>query len=169
MTSSTSTETTPNATLQNLLIVEVQGQLFALDASFLREVIPARGATRIPGAPALVKGLINLRGSLIVVADVAMRLMGPDAGLAPDDGSIVLVEVEGKSLGLAVQDVRDVVALEVEPIDGSTKVALGQGSPVSATHTAGSSAGSLCLGVGRLENEIVIVLDVAALARQVVA
>jgi purine-binding chemotaxis protein CheW len=169
LTSSTSTETTPNATLQNLLIVEVRGQLFALDASFLREVIPARGATRIPGAPALVKGLINLRGSLIVVADVAMRLMGPEAGLAPDDGSIVLVEVEGKNIGLAVQDVRDVVALEVEPIDGSTKVALGQASPVSATATAGSSAGSLCLGVGRLENEIVIVLDVAALARQVVA
>lgn len=139
-----------------------------MDASFLREVIPARGATRIPGAPALVKGLINLRGSLIVVADVAMRLMGPEAGLAPDDGSIVMVEVEGKNIGLAVQDVRDVVALEVEPIDGSTQAALGQ------TNTAGGlgvgvGGGSLCLGVGRLENEIVIVLDVAALARQVVA
>lgn len=165
MTSSTSIETTPNAALQNLLIVEVRGQLFALDASFLREVIPARPATRIPGAPALVKGLINLRGSLIVVADVALRLLGSDAGLSPDEGSIVLVEVEGKNIGLAVQDVRDVVALEVEPIDGSTKVALGQGSPSSATATAGS----LCLGVGRLETEIVIVLDVAALARQVVA
>ncbi len=169
MTSSTSTETTPNATLQNLLIVEVRGQLFALDASFLREVIPARGATRIPGAPAVVKGLINLRGSLIVVADVAMRLLGPDAGPTPDDGSIVLVEVEGKTIGLAVHDVRDVIAIEVEPIDGSTKVALAQGSTANGATLGGTSAGSLCLGVGRLESEIVIVLDVAALARQVVA
>jgi len=96
------------------------------------------------------------------VADVALRLLGSDAGPSPDEGSIVLVEVEGKTIGLAVQDVRDVVALEVEPIDGSTKVALGQGS-------AATTAGSLCLGVGRLETEIVIVLDVAALARQVVA
>ncbi|HEV8365779.1 MAG TPA: chemotaxis protein CheW [Gemmatimonadaceae bacterium] len=165
MTSSTSIETTPNAAIQNLLIIEVRGHLFALDASYLREVIPARTATRIPGAPALVKGLINLRGSLIVVADVALRLLGSDAGPSPDDGSIVLVEVDGKNIGLAVQDVRDVVALEVEPIDGSTKVALGQGSSSSPTATAGS----LCLGVGRLESEIVIVLDVAALARQVVA
>src|SRR5262245_20899500 len=100
LTSSISIETTPNATLQNLLIVEVRGQLFALDASYLREVIPARQATRIPGAPALVRGLINLRGSLIVVADVALRLMGADATQAPDDGSIVLVEVEGKNIGL---------------------------------------------------------------------
>jgi len=165
LTSSTSIETTPNAALQHLLIVEVRGQLFALDASFLREVIPDRTATRIPGAPALVKGLINLRGSLIVVADVALRLLGTDAGPSPDEGSIVLVEVEGKTIGLAVQDVRDVVAIEVEPIDGSTKVALGQGAHASATATAGS----LCLAVGRLESEIVIVLDVAALARQVVA
>jgi purine-binding chemotaxis protein CheW len=138
--------------------VEVRGQLFALDASVLREVVPARQATRIPGAPAVVKGLINLRGSLIVVADVALRLMGAESTQSPDEGSIVLVEVDGKNVGLAVQDVRDVVALEVEPIDGSTQAAMG---PLGG--------GSLCLGVGRLENEIVIVLDVAALSRQVVA
>lgn len=181
MTTSVSTATTPNATLQNLLIVEVRGQLFALEASILREVVPSRQATRIPGAPAVVKGLINLRGSLIVVADVALRLLGDRAGEVPDDGSIVLVEVDGKNLGLAVQDVRDVVTLEVESIDGSVQAALGeadsftqavlgggQGGP-GGSGGSGGPAGSLCLGVGRLENEIVIVLDVAALARQVVA
>ncbi len=156
MTSSISTETTPNALVEHLLIVEVRGQLFGFDASFLREVIPARAATRIPGAPSLVKGLINLRGSLIVVADVAMRLLG--AGPSDDDGSIVLVEAEGKSLGLAVQDVRDVVAMHIEPIDGTAQLPSGQSPPAS-----------LCRGVGRLETEIVIVLDVAALSRQVVA
>jgi purine-binding chemotaxis protein CheW len=156
LTSSTSTETTPNAVTEHLLIVEVRGQLFGFAASHLREVIPARATTRIPGAPSLVKGLINLRGSLIVVADVAVRLMGTSP--SDDEGSVVLVEVGGKCLGLGVQDVRDVVALAVEPIDGST--------PVPSGPTA---VASLCRGVGRLENEIVIVLDVAALARQVVA
>lgn len=151
--------------------MEVRGQLFALDASCLREVIPARATTRIPGAPALVKGLINLRGSLIVVADVALRLLGPEVGggVPPDDGSIVMVEVDGKSLGLAVQDVRDVVALEVEPIDGGAEAAIGQGTAAAEAVVGGSGTASLCLGVGRLENEIVIVLDVAALSRQVVA
>lgn len=148
--------------------MEVRGQLFALDASVLREVIPARATTRIPGAPEVVKGLINLRGSLIVVADVALRLAGAAPGAEPEDGSIVLVEVDGKSLGLAVQDVRDVVALEVETIDGSAQAALGQTGTAGGAG-AGVGGGSLCLGVGRLENEIVIVLDVAALARQVVA
>ncbi len=158
MTTTVSIETTPNAALEHLLIVEVRGQLFGFEASYLREVIPSRPATRIPGAPQPVKGLINLRGSLIVVADVAMRLIGEvDSGPA-EDGSIVLVESDGKSLGLAVQDVRDVVALEVEGIEGS--------APMTSVQ---SSSASLCRGVGRLEGEIVIVLDVAALARQVVA
>jgi purine-binding chemotaxis protein CheW len=155
--STSSIETTPNATLEHLLIVEVRKQLFGFEASYLREVIPSRATTRIPGAPRPVKGLINLRGSLIVVADVATRLVGgsieePAAG----EGAIVLVECEGRTLGLAVQDVRDVVAVEVEPIDGSASISSG----ISA---------SLCRGVGRLASEIVIVLDVAALARQVVA
>lgn len=156
MTTSISIETTPNAILENLLIVEVRGQLFGFDASFLREVIPSRPATRIPGAPPLVRGLINLRGSLIVVADVAMRLFG--AAPSDDEGSIVLVEANGRTLGLAVQDVRDVVAIEIEPIDGAAPLVSGP-----------SGAASLCCGVGRLETEIVIVLDVAALSRQIVA
>ena len=136
--------------------MEIRGQLFGFDASFLREVIPHRAATRIPGAPTLIKGLINLRGSLIVVADVATRLFG--GGPSADEGSIVLVEADGRTLGLAVQDVRDVIALEIEPIDGATQLLSGP-----------SGAASLCCGVGRLENEIVIVLDVAALSRQIVA
>ncbi len=156
MTSSISIATTPNATLENLLIVEVRGQLFGFDASYLREVIPSRPATRIPGAPPLIKGLINLRGSLIVVADVAMRLFG--SAPSDEEGSIVLVESDGRTLGLAVQDVRDVVAIEVEPIDGAAPLLSGP-----------SGAASLCRGVGRLETEIVIVLDVAALSRQIVA
>jgi purine-binding chemotaxis protein CheW len=158
LTTTVSIETTPNEALEHLLIVEVGGQLFGFEASYLREVIPARPATRIPGAPQLVKGLINLRGSLIVVADVALRLLGASEEHADGEGSIVLVETEGKSLGLAVQDVRDVIALGVEPIEGA--------APLTSVQ---SSSTSLCRGVGRLEGEIVIVLDVAALARQVVA
>lgn len=156
MTSSISTETTPNAKVEHLLIVEVRGQLFGFDASYLREVIPYRAATRIPGAPSLVRGLINLRGSLIVVADVAMRLFA--SAPSDEEGSIVLVESDGRTLGLAVQDVRDVVAMQIEPIDGSAQLVTGQSLPAS-----------LCCGVGRLETEIVIVLDVAALSRQIVA
>jgi purine-binding chemotaxis protein CheW len=160
LTTTVSIETipAPNAALEHLLIVEVRGQLFGFEASYLREVIPARPATRIPGAPQPVKGLINLRGSLIVVADVAMRLLGIPDEATRDEGSIVLVETEGKSLGLAVQDVRDVIALGGEPIEGA--------APLTSLQ---SSSTSLCRGVGRLEGEIVIVLDVAALARQVVA
>lgn len=137
--------------------MEVGGQLFGFAAAALREVVPARVPTRIPGAPNIVKGLINLRGSLVVVVDVAMRL-GDGRGPDGDAGSVVLVESEGRTLGLAVADVRDVVALAIEPIAGS--VAL-------TARTA--EVASLCRGVGRLESEIVIVLDVAALARQLVA
>jgi len=159
LTSTISIETTPNAKVEHLLIVEVRGQLFGFEASYLREVIPSRATTRIPGAPRPVKGLINLRGSLIVVADVAMRLVGEASDDSRvDDGAIALVDCDGRSLGLAVQDVRDVVALDVEPIDGTGPVSSGL-----------ASSASLCRGVGRLGGEIVIVLDVAALVRQVVA
>ncbi|MGQ0538096.1 MAG: chemotaxis protein CheW [Gemmatimonadaceae bacterium] len=155
MTSTASIETTPNAAVDHLLIVEVKGQLYGLDATHLREVVPALGMTRIPGAPSAITGLINLRGSLVVVADLGARLAGEE--VSSESGCVVLVDVEGRSVGLAVNDVRDVVALPTEPIGAA-----------ATTIPDAAAAATLSRAVGRLDDAIVIVLDVPALVRQVV-
>ena len=59
-----------------LLVFTVAGKVCAVELSSVREIIPCRKATRLPGAPPFVIGLINLRGSIITVLDLGVRLDG---------------------------------------------------------------------------------------------
>lgn len=120
--------------------------MYACDIAAVREIVPLQAATRLPGTKPYVNGLINLRGTILTVIDLGVRLEG-DRSLTVD-GSIVIVEVAGRYLGLAVGDVMDVVALAVE----------------SAPH---DRADEVVRGLGHLGGTVVIILDMPALVGQV--
>jgi len=120
--------------------------VYACDIAAVREIVPLQAATRLPGTKPYVNGLINLRGTILTVIDLGVRLEG-DRSLTVD-GSIVIVEVAGRYLGLAVGDVMDVVALAVE----------------SAPH---DRADEVVRGLGHLGGTVVIILDMPALVGQV--
>src|SRR6476646_8072876 len=99
---------TPPVGTQRLLLFAVAGTVYGCDIGAVREIVPLRRTTRLPGAPAYVRGLVNLRGAIITVIDLAVRLAG---GTTPGDGSVVLAEFGNKNVGLAVDEVRDVQVL----------------------------------------------------------
>ena len=82
-----SSETLPEsrATARTLLF-RVAGKVYGCDIEAVREIIPYRRATRLPGAPPFVQGLVNLRGTIVTVLDLGARL---DPARPPvRDGSI---------------------------------------------------------------------------------
>lgn len=82
----------------------------------MREVIPVQPATPLPGAPRHVRGLINLRGSIVTVLDAAMS----EYGVPADDAtaSILLVERGTRVAGVVVDEVHDIGVLDEDlPID----------------------------------------------------
>src|SRR6187455_550593 len=84
-----SSETLPDSrAAARTLLFRVAGKVYGCDIEEVREIIPYRRATRLPGAPPYVQGLINLRGTIVTVLDLGTRL---DAGRAPvSEGSIIL-------------------------------------------------------------------------------
>jgi chemotaxis signal transduction protein len=81
----------------------------AAPASRVREVLPRLPATRIPGVPFAVEGLVNVRGGLLTVTDghaLLGRLARPD-----DEGAILVLDLSGRRFGLAVSQVLDFVEL----------------------------------------------------------
>lgn len=92
-----------------LLVFLAGGRRYACSIDAVREIIPARPATRLPGAPSAVIGLINLRGRLVTVVDLAAQLDARDANAPrPGGGSIVLLESGSRMIGVLVDEVRDV-------------------------------------------------------------
>jgi len=74
----------------------------------LREVLPALPLARIPGAPAAVSGVANVPGELVTVVDGRTLLGEADAIPAQ---AIVLVRVGRRTIGLAVDEVEDLVTV----------------------------------------------------------
>ncbi len=91
-----------------LLIFRVADQACAAEAATVREIVSALPATRVPGAPAPVKGLINVRGNLVTLVD-GRRALG--RGSSDTAGPIVLLDVGPRTVGFVVDEVIDLIAV----------------------------------------------------------
>ncbi|HSA54159.1 MAG TPA: chemotaxis protein CheW [Gemmatimonadaceae bacterium] len=138
-----------------LLLLEVGDGVYGVESAAVREIVAGALVTRLPGAPAHIRGVMNLRGQLVTVLDLVQRLTGAPAPRT--DGSTIVVQSGERLLGLVVDDVRDVQTVDV------TDAVRGDTIPL------GEAAHGLIRGLGRLEDAIVILLDVDELVRQTLA
>jgi purine-binding chemotaxis protein CheW len=132
------------------LLFRVAERTYGCDIDAVREIIPYRRATRLPGAPIYVQGLVNLRGTIVTVLDLGQRL---DATRPPvREGSIILAQLGTRNVGVAVDEVMDVQAIAEEPVEA------GAGT---------DSTGGLVRGLGHLEDDVVVLIDIHMLVTQV--
>ncbi|MEO7041880.1 MAG: chemotaxis protein CheW [Gemmatimonadaceae bacterium] len=94
------------------LVFRVAGRAYACDVSTVREVVPLERLTRLPGAPATVLGLINVRGTIVTVVNAAAVLH--PSGAARPLSMVLIVDAGVRGVGLAVERVADVRALRSE-------------------------------------------------------
>jgi len=88
----------------------LDGHLFGIDAVRVQEVIRSQEMTRVPLAPPVVRGLINLRGQIVTAIDLRRRLDLPDrpAGQLPVN---VVVSTDDGAVSLLVDEVGDVMTV----------------------------------------------------------
>ncbi|MGE4482370.1 chemotaxis protein CheW [Acidocella sp.] len=92
------------------LSVRVGTQEFAIDIRTIREIRGWIASTHLPHAPPFIKGMINLRGSVLLVIDLAQRLGLPP--IMPSAASVVVVvECGDKAVGLLVDAVCDIITV----------------------------------------------------------
>jgi purine-binding chemotaxis protein CheW len=96
-----------------LLSVRSWNQEFALNIMAIREIRGWISSTPLPHAPSYIKGMINLRGSVLAIIDLAERLGLPSR--APDAASVVVViEAGDRAVGLLVDAVSDIITMTDE-------------------------------------------------------
>ena len=105
-----------NTSTVSLVIFGVGDLLCALPVSAVNEIVPATAAARIPGAPDGVEGLVNVRGRLLTVID-ARRVLGRESPTPAAEPSILLLQVNGRPLGLLVDVVHDLTQVPVESLE----------------------------------------------------
>jgi purine-binding chemotaxis protein CheW len=131
------------------LLFRVGTTVYGCDIGAVREILPYRRATRLPGAPAFVQGLINIRGTIVTVLDLGARL--EPGRECVTEGSVILAEYGNRSVGVVVEEVMDVRVLA--EADGALPPEQGDGDVVRA--------------VGHADDTVVVLLDMHALIKQV--
>lgn len=134
-------------TLCQLLSFALGEEEYAVDIQDVQEIIKLREMTDVPRVPEFVLGIISLRGNIIPVFDLKRRLhLGT---VEPTTSTrIVVCRAGGKSVGLVVDKINQVVRLPEEAIEQVSGLLSGVNK-------------DLVEGVGRYEGRMLILLDLS--------
>ena len=144
-----STDTIPDAPARELVLFRVAGRVHGIDLHTIREIIPARRTTRLPGAPDYVAGLMNVRGTIVTVIDLGAHLASAPVG---SGAQVILVEEGARLVGIAVDEVTEVLRLEPSQVE-----------PAPPEQTEGG----VVAGLGHSGDSVVILLDIRAIIQHV--
>jgi purine-binding chemotaxis protein CheW len=98
-----------------ILSFRLDGQEYGLDIMQVREIRGWSRATPLPHAPSYVRGVINLRGAVLPVIDLAERL-GLEPPAAGDRAVIIVVQDGGRVTGLLVEAVSDILVVRADDL-----------------------------------------------------
>jgi len=100
----------------DFVIVELEGQRYGFRVDAVREVVRAATITPLPNAPAVVEGIVNVRGSVVAVLDLRQRFDLRARALDPSQ-YFVLARAGERDVGLRVDRAVDLVSLDSADID----------------------------------------------------
>lgn len=116
--------TTENTTAieRELVAFRVAGQDYCVDIMAVREIRGWTQTTTLPHAPEYVRGVINLRGSVVPIVDLAARL-GLDPISASDRNVIIITVINEQVVGLLVEAVFDILSIPASAVQETPDVA----------------------------------------------
>ncbi len=120
---------------------------YAIEIAKVKEIILVEGITRVPQLPAYIEGIIDLRGMVIPVIDLRKRF-GIGMGTFDEHTRIVVTRLGSAIVGLIVDAVSRVMRIpkaEIQP----------------PPPTIAGFAGGYLIGVARLEERMLLLLDIA--------
>jgi len=127
-------------------------ELFAINVSQVREVLEVPQITKIPTAPAYMRGVVNVRGQSIPVVDLSLRFGLPRISDTVNTRVIVMeLNIAGETavIGGLADSVHEVIELEPSEINPPPRIAMRWST-------------DFILGMGKREEAFIIILDINA-------
>ncbi|HXV64340.1 MAG TPA: chemotaxis protein CheW [Vicinamibacteria bacterium] len=131
----------------HLVCFRIGTETYGVDIFAVREIVKPQQITPVPGSSSHVLGIINLRGRIISVMDLAHRL-GLGVSRPGRSSRILVVDLDGFTVGFLVDAATEVIKLDREAIDEAPE------------EHRGSLHADTLEGIGKLDDRLVIILNV---------
>lgn len=130
------------------IVVKLESEQYGIDIQYVDNIVKMQKITRIPKAQPYFKGVINLRGEIVPVMSLRLKF-----GLDPDEytnaSRILIIKLEPQSsVGIIVDEVKEVVTLTDNNID-------------KADYNANDEKSLYLSGVGKHEDGLISLLNIA--------
>jgi purine-binding chemotaxis protein CheW len=132
-----------------VVVCQLGDESYGLDIGSVYEIIRFQESTAVPASPQFVDGVINLRGRIVPVMDLASRF-GLPRSATTNSTRIIVAGTAGMRVGLVVDAVTEVLMVSEEAVEPTPQVA------------SGSDSGYI-RGIAKLAEQLVIILDLQAL------
>ena len=131
-----------------LVVFKIGEEEFGVDISQVREIVRLIEVTYMPKAPAFIEGVVNLRGQIVAVIDLAKRLGIPSRPRG-DTTRIIVIEIGENTVGMIVDSVSEVLRIssgEIEEVPGLIETEVPE---------------HYIRGVGKLKDRLLVLLDLS--------
>ena len=99
------------------IVVQIGSERYGIDIGYIDNIVRMQRITRVPKAQVYFKGIINLRGEIVPVMSIRIK-MGLDEDVITNASRIIILKLEEKgSLGVLVDQVCEVVTLSQDQIE----------------------------------------------------
>ncbi len=125
--------------------IKMGDEMFGVDIKYIDNIVRMQSITRVPKVPAYIKGVINLRGEVIPVFNLRLK-MGMQEVEETKKFRIIIIKMDGSYVGLIVDEVREVITLQNDLVE---KVYRDPNEPTQ----------NFLLGVGKDGDNLISLLD----------
>jgi purine-binding chemotaxis protein CheW len=142
-------DTSDGSFVQEFLTFALGSEEYAIDILTVQEIRGYEQPTHLANLPAFIKGVINLRGSIVPIVDLRIKFGIDDPQYSPFTVVIILI-ICGRTVGIVVDGVSDVTTLQSDQIRPRPEFSV----KLNTTHIE---------GLGILGNRLLIIIDVESL------
>mgnify|MGYP005952236729 FL=1 len=129
------------------IVVRIGNEQYGINIKYIDNIVRNQKITRVPKTQTYYKGVINLRGEIIPVMSIRLKL-GLEDDEFTDKTRIIIVKIEGATIGVIVDQVKEVVTLDEESTEKITRTA------------NDDAAAGYISGIGKSKGELISLLDI---------
>ena len=132
------------------IVVRIGNEQYGINIKYIDNIVRNQKITRVPRTQTYYKGVINLRGEIIPVMSIRLKL-GLEDDEFTDKTRIIIVKIEGATIGVIVDQVREVVTLDDDNTEKITRT------------SRDDAASGYISSIGKSKGELISLLDIVGL------
>ena len=132
-------------TVSQFVKIRIGSEWYGISIAIVENIVRMQRITRVPGSENYIKGVINLRGKVVPVMSLRLKL-GIEEAEETRFTRIIILKIDGDELGIIVDEVREVLTIPEEDIEEVYK----DSKTVNANYL---------IGVGKVGDDLVSLLD----------